>query len=217
MSDEWRVEVELGDEQHHETVAERLRSLDLDDEARERLGSRVIVTRDGSRLFLYAGAAEQAKQAEKVIRELLDAEDLDAQVALTRWHPVEEAWKDASVPLPETDQEVRAEERRHDAAEELEAQQGGEYDWELRVDLPSLKDTIEFARKLEDEGLEVRRRWKYLLVGAPSEEGAAELGERIRAEAPEGTEMHVGPGGVPRPVWVFLSSKTPGLGRDLGL
>ncbi len=217
MSDEWRVEVELGDEQHHLTVAERLRSMDLDDEARERLGTRVIVTRDGPRLFLYAGAETQAKEAEKVVRELLDAEDLSAEVRLTRWHPVEEAWKDASVPLPETEQEVRAEERRHEAAEEIEAQHGGEYDWELRVDLPSLKDTSELARKLKDEGLDVHRRWKYLLVGAGSEEQAAEIGERVRAEAPEGTELHVGPGGIPRPVWVMMGSHRPGIARDLGL
>jgi hypothetical protein len=217
MSDEWRVEVELGDEKHHQTVAERLRSLDLDDEARERLGDRVVVTRDGSRLFLYAGSEKQAKEAEKVVRELLDSEDLKAEISLTRWHPTEEAWKDASVPLPESEQEVRAEERRHEAAEEAEARQGGEYDWELRVDLPSLKDTIEVAKRLEGQGLEVRRRWKYLLVGAASEEGAAELGERIRPEMPEGTELHVGPGGVPRPVWVFLGSHTPGVGRDLGI
>jgi hypothetical protein len=217
MSDEWRVEVELGDERHHQTVAERLHSMDLDDEARKRLGDRVIVTRDGSRLFLYAGSENQAKEAEKVARDLLDSEDLKAEISLTRWHPVEDAWKDASAPLPDSEQEVRAEERRHEAAEEVEARRGGEYDWELRVDLPSLGDTIELARKLEGEGLDVRRRWKYLLVGAASEEAAAELGERIRPDAPEGTELHVGPGGVPRPVWVFMSSHTPGIGRDLGI
>ena len=54
MSDEWRVEVELGDEQHHLTLGERLRTLDLDDEARSRLGDRVIATRDGDHMFLYA-------------------------------------------------------------------------------------------------------------------------------------------------------------------
>ena len=48
MAEEWRVEVELGDDQHHLTLGERLRSLDLDDEARKRLGDRVIVTRDGT-------------------------------------------------------------------------------------------------------------------------------------------------------------------------
>ena len=54
MTDEWRVEVDLDDEQHGFTLGERLRSLDLDEEARKRLGDRVIVTRDGAKLFLYA-------------------------------------------------------------------------------------------------------------------------------------------------------------------
>ncbi len=39
--EEFRVEVELDDDEHHLTLGERLRAVDLDDEARERLGSRV--------------------------------------------------------------------------------------------------------------------------------------------------------------------------------
>jgi hypothetical protein len=217
MSDEWRVEVELGDEGHHRTFAERLGSLDLDDKARKRLGTRVIVTRDGPHLFMYAGSEEQAKEAERVVRELLESESIDAEVKLTRWHPVEEAWIDASVALPDTEEERQAEEQRQEAAEEIEVELGGEYDWELRVDLPSARDTSQLAKKLKGEGLDVHRRWKYLLVGAASEEQAAEIGERVRAEAPEGTELHVGPGGVPHPVWVMMGSHTPGIGRDLGV
>jgi hypothetical protein len=217
MADEWRVEAELGDEGQHLTFAERLGSMDLDDKARERLGTRVIVTRDGPHLFMYAGSEEQAKEAKKVVRELLASEGIDADVKLTRWHPVEEAWIDASVPMPETEQEVQAEEQRQEAAEEIEVEHGGEYDWELRIDLPSARDTGPLARKLKEEGLDVHRRWRYLLVGAASEEQAAEIGERVRSEAPEGTELHVGPGGVPHPVWVMMGSRTPGIGRDLGL
>jgi hypothetical protein len=56
------------------------------------------------------------------------------------------------------------------------------------------------------------------LVGAPTEERAAELGRRIEAEAPEGTEVHVEPsGGVPHPVFVFIGAHKPGIARDLGL
>ena len=54
QDEEFRVEVELDDDEHHLSLARRLRAVDLDDEARERLGSRVVVTRDGSHLFLYA-------------------------------------------------------------------------------------------------------------------------------------------------------------------
>src|SRR5688572_22676991 len=63
IEDEFRVEVELADEGHGLSLGERLRALDLDDEARERLGSRVIVTRDGSHLFLYANTRESCAEA----------------------------------------------------------------------------------------------------------------------------------------------------------
>jgi hypothetical protein len=214
MNEEWRVEVELGDEQHHLSLGERLRSLDLDDEARERLGGRVIATRDGNHLFLYAGTEAQAKEAERVARELVSAEGLSAEISLTRWHPVEEAWKDASIPLPDSGREAEAEQERHEAAAEAE----GEHEWEVRVDLPGLRETLDLAKRLEDDGLDVRRRWSYLLVGAATEEQAAELGKRIEEAAPDGTEVHVEPsGGVPHPVFVFIGAHKPGIARDLGL
>jgi hypothetical protein len=217
MADEWRVEVDLDDEQHGFTLGERLRSLDLDDEARERLGDRVIVTRDGAKMFLYAQTEEQAREAERVARELVASEGLSGEVTVTRWHPDAEAWKDASVPLPRTESQRSAELERHETAAELEPQPRWAYQWEVRVDLPTLRDTLAFASRLADEGLDVRRHWKYLLIGARSEERAAELAERISAEAPEGSEVHVGTAGAPHPVFVFLGAHTPGIARDLGL
>lgn len=120
--DEFRVEVDLEDEEHRLSLGERLQTLDLDDEARERLGSRVIVTRDGPRMFLYASSREAAAEAERVVRELLEEDGLFGQVRATRWHPVERAWKDADEPLPQTPEqraaEARARERRDDAKED---------------------------------------------------------------------------------------------------
>jgi hypothetical protein len=211
VADEWRVEIDLDDERHGYRLGERLRALKLDDEARARLGDRVIVTRDGARMFLYAGTEGQAREAERVARDLVAAEGLSAEIALRRWHPDEEAWKDASVPLPQTEEEREAEQGRRESAGRWEQ------DWEVRVDLPSHRATIELARRLSDEGIEVRRHWRYLLVGAPTEERAAELGERIRAEAPPGTEIHVVPVGVAEPVFVAIGARIPGIGRDLGL
>jgi hypothetical protein len=212
MADEWRVEIQLGEEGHGLSLGERLRSLDLDDEARDRLGERVVVTRDGSRIFLYTADEDSAREAERVARELVADDDLAAEIAVTRWHPVEEAWKDPSTPLPDTGDEVAAEERRHEAAEE----RSGDYDWDVRVELPSLGDAAELASRLREEGLEVRRRFRHLLVGATSEEGAADLADRIRGEAPDRTEVFVEPrGGVPHPVFVWLGAHDPG--RDVGL
>src|SRR5262245_33224028 len=217
MSDEWRVEVDLDDEEHGLKFGERLRSLDLDDEARKRLGDGVIVTRDGSKMFMYAQTEEQARGAERVARELVAAEGLTADVSLTRWHPAEDAWKDASIPMPETDEERATEHRRHELTAELEARPRWAYEWEVRVDLPSRRDTVELASRLAEEGVDAKRRWKYLLVGAGSEERANELAERIKAESPKGSLVHVVTAGAPHPVFVFLGSHTPGIARDLGL
>ncbi len=217
MSDEWRVEVGLGDEQHGLKLGERLRALDLDDEARERLGDRVIVTRDGPRMFLYAGSEEQAREAESVARELVADEGLSAEVALTRWHPDEEAWKDASVPMPESEEQRALERERHERAAEREPRPRWAYQWEVRVDLPTRRATQELASRLADEGIDVRRHWRYLLVGAPSEERANEMAERIEAEAPDGSSVQVVTAGAPHPVFVFLGAHTPGIARDLGL
>jgi hypothetical protein len=214
MADEWRVELDLQDQEHGLTLGARLRSLDLDDEARARLGDRVIVTRDGPRMFLYAATEEQAREAERVACELVAAEDLRADTSLTRWHPDEEAWKDPSVPLPRTDEERAVEERRHEISQE----RAGQHEWEVRVDLPSLRETLDLARRLEDEGLDVHRRWRHLLVGAPTENGAAELADRIRSQAPTEAQVQVehAPGG-PHPVFVYIEAHKPGIARDLGL
>jgi hypothetical protein len=88
VKDEFRVEVELDDAEHGFSFGERLRALDLDDDARERLGESIMVTRDGSRLFLYAASEPQAREAEQVVRSLVDADELSAEISVTRWHPI---------------------------------------------------------------------------------------------------------------------------------
>lgn len=115
--EEFRVEVELDDADRGLSLGERLRAFDLDDEARERLGGRAIVTRDGSHLFVYTASRDASREAERVIRELLDADELTAEVKATRWHPVAGEWKDADEPLPETEEE-RARELRERSAHE---------------------------------------------------------------------------------------------------
>jgi hypothetical protein len=217
MNDEWRVEVDLDDEQHGFRLGERLRSLDLDDEARKRLGDRVIVTRDGPKMFMYAQTEAQAREAQQVTSDLLAAEGLSGQLSLTRWHPDEDAWKDASVPMPQTDEERAAERARHEQEADSEPVSRWEYQWEVRVDLPTIRDTLEFASRLEGEGIAARRHWKYLLVGAPTEVRATEIAERIRAEAPEGSRVQVGTAGAPHPVFLYLEAHKPGIARDLGL
>jgi hypothetical protein len=111
MPEEWRAEIELNDEGHGLSVGERLRSLDLDDDARQRLGGDVIVTRDGSRLFLYASSQEAAQEAARVVEELAEAEGLDADVAVTHWDPGDHAWEDISASAAEAQRTGHPEER----------------------------------------------------------------------------------------------------------
>ena len=217
MSDEWRVELELEEEQHGGRVLERLRTHDLDDEARKRLGEKVTVTRDGPRIFLYAGTEENARHAERIVRDLVAADKLSARISVTRWHPDEGAWKDALIPLPATAEEHAAERERHEEAARREAAQSGDFDWEVRVDAPSLREARELAARLSDEGLSVHRRWKHLLVGAPTEEDARELAQRIRAEAPADVDIRAEATPTEHPAFVVMEAAKPGIARDLGL
>jgi hypothetical protein len=191
MDDEFRVEVELDDDEHGYSIGERLRALDLDDDVRERLGSRVLVTRDGSRLFLYTATEEQAREAERVVRELIESDDLTAGIAVTRWHPVEEAWKDVSLPLPASPEEEQAEDAARAAAEAEEARVEGRYDWEVIAHLPSRDEAVELAQRLTAEGIPVMQRWRYVVAGTLSEDGAFELADRLRAELPREAEVRV--------------------------
>lgn len=209
MDDEWRVEVELDDREHGYTISERLRSLDLDRHARKRLGERVIVTRDGSRLFLYAGREAESREAESVIRELIDGDQLSAEIAVTRWHPVEQAWKGASLPLPRSEEERQAEYEAREEAEAEEAELQGEYDWEVHADLDDHGETVELARRLSDEGHPVTRRWSYLVVDALTQERAEEMADWLRGQAPAGTRVEVRPrfDEPASPLFVFIASR----------
>jgi hypothetical protein len=191
VNDEFRVEAELDDDEHGYSFGERLRAVDLDDEARERLGGNVMVTRDGSRLFLYTATERQAREAEQVVRRLVDENGLTAEIAVTRWHPVEEAWKDASIPLPTTPEEEQAEYTAREAAEEEEARVEGRFDWEVVIRLPGRDAAVELADRLAGEGIPVVRRWRYVVAGAVTEEEALELSERLRKELPKDADVRV--------------------------
>jgi hypothetical protein len=185
MTDEFRVEVELDDSEHGYSLGERLRAVDLDEDARERLGKGVMVTRDGSRLFAYASSEEEARAAERAIRELVAADGLSAELAVTRWHELEEAWKDVSLPLPATPAEEQAELAALEATEAREAAEEGRYDWEVVVRMPSRDAARALTKRLTEDGVPVRRRWRYVAAGAASEERAEEIAAHLREELPD--------------------------------
>ena len=217
--DEWRVEVALDEDQNGATLSDALNHLQLDNEARKLLGGSVIVTRDGRFVFIYAWHEESAQEAERVVKNLMQDEKLVGQVRLMRWHPVAEEWKDASEPLPD-DEAARLEEM-HEAEQEgsAEARRYGEFPWEVVIDLPHVRDGQALAKQLRDEGFHVKRHFRYLLVGAPSEDKAIEIGKRLEGEVPEGAQVGVrgNPDDMPLPTFVNLGALKPGFLRDLGL
>src|SRR4051794_36268337 len=96
MADEWRGEVELTDEGDGPPGGGRLRPPGPDDEGKERPWGRVVVTREGSKMFLYAGSEEAAREAEKVIADLVAEDGLDAHTEVTRWDPGDHEWEEIS-------------------------------------------------------------------------------------------------------------------------
>ncbi|MEV0287194.1 hypothetical protein AB0H36_24010 [Kribbella sp. NPDC050820] len=101
--EEFRVEVELGSDEHGLSFWERLRALDLDDDARKRLGRQVTVTRDGNRMLLYTHTLEDAQEAERTVKDLVAEDKLSAEYTITRWNAAEQEWADPEVPVGEHD------------------------------------------------------------------------------------------------------------------
>src|SRR5436853_1032418 len=102
MAEDWRLHVRLGEHHHAIEVTERLQARELEQDAMERLGDRIVVSRDGPDVFLYADTEAAAREAERVVRELLDEHEHAAEIELRRWHPDAEEWEPLDKPLPQT-------------------------------------------------------------------------------------------------------------------
>jgi hypothetical protein len=100
--DEYRVEIDLHDALHG--LADRLRAHDVDDEVAERLGGRVIVTRDGEKIYVYTSTADAAREAERVVQQVLSEDGIEGQARRRRWNPEQRFWQDADEPLAEADE-----------------------------------------------------------------------------------------------------------------
>ena len=118
-------------------------------------------------------------------------DELTADIRVTRWHPVAEEWRDASQPLPSTPVDEQREYAEREAAEEQEARAEGEFDWRVVIELPSRDDAGDLARRLSGEGLQAKRRWRYVMVGVVTEERADELAERLRHELGDSADVWV--------------------------
>jgi hypothetical protein len=174
--DDWRIRIELeGD--RAEGFLERI-GLDLGSRARELAkeleAERLPVSRDDDTLFVYSSSRLQARQAMKVVEaELHEAGIEPLVVRIEHWLHEEERWDD---------------EPKHDSWED-DVLKRGFAPWEVRVECSSHDEADALADRLEKEGVDVVRRWRYVIVGASTEEDARELAKRLHGEVEAGGEV----------------------------
>jgi hypothetical protein len=191
VNDDWRLRVTLLDHEHANALAGNLAASEVERDLSTRLQDRVVISRDGAELFLYAGAREGLEGAKQLIGQLAAEHDWQPEFELTRWHPTAEEWEDADAPLPSTPDQQAAERAELMEREREEAAEQGFTDFEVRVQCQSHADALRLAEQLESEGLPHARRWRYVIVGAVDEDSARSLADRLRGEAPEGAEVTV--------------------------
>jgi hypothetical protein len=177
VNDDWRIRIDL-EEEHAEGLLERL-GLDLGSESRklaeELEGRRLVVSRDDDTLFVYAGSKPEAERARAVIEAELRELGAQGRVGpIEHWLAEEDRWDDEPPEKFEAEQEV------------LEQ---GLSPWEVRLEAASPEEAEALARKLEAEGYSVVRRYRFVLVGAESEEAASELAKRLHGEAEASGEL----------------------------
>jgi hypothetical protein len=195
-SNDWRVTISLPGPAHAKRARQSLSEREVEEDVRRRLGRSVAVGADDSQIFLYAGTEIAAMEAERVARDVLAQDGIQAEFAVHRWHPIEEQWESPDVAMPQTEAERQAEHQRLEDSETAESLAAGFGRWQARVEFPSHREAVALARRLEGEGWAVVRRWKFLIVGANNEDDARELAGQIRREAPPDAVIRIEEPGV---------------------
>lgn len=163
---------------------------------------RVAVTHDRDDVFFYTDSLPSAERVRAVVEEIAAREQFHAELQVSRWHPLEEHWEDAAKSLPSSEEQRAHEHARLEEDETEESARAGYPEWEVRITLPTHHDAHAFAERLRAEGIPVGQHWRHLLVGANDEDDAAALAERLRSEAPAGSEIHTEGNGLP--YWQML-------------
>lgn len=195
-ANDWRLTVQLHDGGQTTAAVEHLTAHTVEGEVRQRLGGRVALGAGDDKLFLYTHSEDAAAAARESVSALLAAHGIEADYSLDRWHPIAEEWEPAAIDLPVTAAEVNAERHRLDVAETSESLAAGVAMFEVRVQLPSHRESVALATRLREEGYSVVRRWRFLVVGANNADQAEEFAAAIRHEVPAGavvTTEEVGP------------------------
>ena len=123
--DDWRVSISFADRLQAARAKVLFPQYKVADYARRRLGASIAVDAGGAQVFFYAGSETAAREAERIAREVLAGHHFQAELAIDRWHPAEQAWEDPDDPMPRTDAERRAEHERLMAGETAESSAAG--------------------------------------------------------------------------------------------
>jgi len=187
MSDDWRLRVVLKDDGEARELAERLAKFDSEHDLKESFHDRVVVSRDDAEVFLYADSRQQLDAAGRAVQSLARDRGWQPTTELRRWHPTAEEWEDPDQPLPRSEAELAAEREEAMRTEREESRAQGFPDFEVRVRCRSRHDAGQLAERLRAEGIASVHRWEFVVLGAPDEDSAEALAERIRREAPSGS------------------------------
>ena len=154
----------------------------------------MIVTREGPRLHAYTTSLAAAHEAERVLRELVEADRLTADIRVTVWNEERDAWLDAE---------------HGDVVEDPRAgEEGPEYF--VLVESDDQKALEALAGRL-DGPVEVRRG--RLLVGVADDEEVEALAKRLRAEMPDArvqTRADIF-SDLPSPGFLLFEKRLPGM------
>jgi hypothetical protein len=169
-ADDWRIQVEVTEEQHATGLVERLAG-ELGSEARELAKEledrRLAVSRDGETVFVYAATRAEGEQARAIVEAELRENGIEARVGnVEHWLDEEDRWEDEPGSGTWEADELRQ----------------GYAPWEVRVECGSRQEASGLADRLEQEGYKPVRRFQYLIVGTASREEAEALAGRLHGE-----------------------------------
>jgi hypothetical protein len=174
--DDWRIRIELPDEEGARGFLDRLGVTkgDAEEFADELRAHRLAVSRDDDTVFVYAATGMQAEQASRIVEQELQDEGLTPKRFVTeRWLREEERWDDD----PDTG----------DIEEDLLRR--GYAPWEVRVECKSLEEADDLADRLRDEGFDVSRTFTFVIAGTADREQAVELARRVHGQVEPGGEL----------------------------
>ena len=174
--DDWRIRIELPDEEGARGLLERLglAHSDADELAEELRDERLAVSQDGNNVFVYAASGMQAEQASRIVeRELQEAGIAPTRLLTEHWLRDEDRWDDEP-PQPDIEEDLL---RR------------GYAPWEVRVECKSLEEAHDLAEQLRDEGYGVSRTFTYVIAGTENRDQAVELARRVHGEVEPGGEL----------------------------